>query len=148
MPTTLSTVVQSALVANAQAVMVEEAIRRLVDADFRQGLRPSPNWTAYEAASSLLHQTAVRAAEVSEVGTQILSADGPLVLAEIPDRCIGRTEVVLTSDGLPYVSVWHEGPESSAQAVMVERWTITAGVLTDRWHGFIDPASRKIVQAG
>lgn len=54
-------------------------------------------------------------------------------------------EAVLTSDGRSYLPVWHkadDGPETSS--VYVERWTV-AGM---DFHGFVDAASRKIVQVG
>lgn len=51
--------------------------------------------------------------------------------------------VFLTSDGRGYVEAWHQGPEADG-AVFVERWTAAGRAF----HGWVDPVSRRIVQAG
>jgi hypothetical protein len=52
-------------------------------------------------------------------------------------------EATLTGDGRTYdPRGWHSGPE--AESVRVERWS-TRGL---EFHGFIDSASRKLVQVG
>ena len=53
------------------------------------------------------------------------------------------SEAVLTSDGRHYSPLgWHEGPE--AEWVYVERWTADGRTF----HGWVDSASRRLVQAG
>lgn len=50
---------------------------------------------------------------------------------------------VLTADGRGYdTSGWHDGPE--ADSVYVERWTAEGRAF----HGWIDSATRQLVQAG
>ena len=52
-------------------------------------------------------------------------------------------EIIATQDGLGYVAEWHDGPETGP-AIYVERWCS----IGRRFHGFIDPTTRRIVQAG
>jgi hypothetical protein len=56
----------------------------------------------------------------------------------------GCDEIVATSDGRSYRGAWHDGPVSDDEPVRVERWTAAGRTF----HGFIDPESRKLVQAG
>lgn len=55
-------------------------------------------------------------------------------------------EVVLTEDGGQYHrDGWHQGPVGPADTwVAFERWTTEGRVA----HGFVDPSSRRLVQAG
>lgn len=55
-----------------------------------------------------------------------------------------RAEVVsLSADGRGWMDAWHRGPECG-EAVYVEKHTVGGSVF----HGWVDKASRRIVQAG
>lgn len=53
-------------------------------------------------------------------------------------------EITATQDGRGYIAEWAREGESSGEAVYCERWTAEGRAF----HGWIDAASRKIVQAG
>jgi len=56
---------------------------------------------------------------------------------------VQNDEVALSSDGVYWISDWHAGPEAD-EAVYVER--LSAGRRI--FHGWVDKASRRIVQSG
>lgn len=58
-------------------------------------------------------------------------------------RGISAIEVIATSDGRGYIAQWHEGTCDIVD-VRVERYS-ERGL---EFHGFIDPTSRRITQAG
>lgn len=51
--------------------------------------------------------------------------------------------VMLSADGRSWIDGWHRGPESD-EAVYVEKHT-TGGAV---FHGWVDSASRRVVQSG
>lgn len=63
---------------------------------------------------------------------------------ELVERREATPEAVwLSEDGRAFDTTrWHEGPE--AQAVYVERWT----PIGRAFHGWVDSASRRMIQAG
>jgi hypothetical protein len=72
---------------------------------------------------------------------------GVVPVESVLDGTAKPIAATLTSDGRSYFPAWHDdsvdGP-CSDESVYVERWTAAGR----DFHGFIDKASRKIVQTG
>lgn len=69
--------------------------------------------------------------------------DEDVFLAAVLDETLQPAEVTLTMDGrAAFTSEWHQGPETDW--VFVERWTPLGRVF----HGWVDSASRRLLQAG
>lgn len=121
-----------------------------VDADFRMGIRPSPNFDRYERASARVWDTACVVALEAEIGQVIATPDGLLIKAEH----IGHEhdiEVLLTDDGrVARLDMWHAGASDTDTQVQYERLFFDPidGMLVRRTHGFIDRHSRRLTQAG
>lgn len=76
-----------------------------------------------------------------------VAATYPVNVAE--DAVVARTavpeEILATEDGSwAEPGVWHQGPESDEPTVYYERWR--DGVRVG--HGYVDAASRRLVQSG
>lgn len=80
-------------------------------------------------------------------GTQVDTGAGLLLTVNHRENLSGgyAAHVTLTSDGRHYDrGGWHEGSDSAADWVYVERW----GIIGREFHGYVDPVSRKLTQAG
>lgn len=100
-------------------------------------------WLAEAAELRETFITALRAGLVA-VGQTHDVGNGPLIVAQITVTGV----VVLTTDGLPVATPldWHRGPDPAGEDwVRYERWDVTGNHLA---HGFIDPSSRQLLQAG
>jgi hypothetical protein len=64
-------------------------------------------------------------------------------LDEVQRGAVRPDSVMLSADGRHWLDAWHRGDESDS-AVYVERHTIGGAVF----HGWIDSASRRIIQTG
>jgi hypothetical protein len=136
---------------NLAAANALTTIGELVNAENAAGLIPAPSFEAYQTAARTVNQTAAVAAAMLKVGDTVHTADGPLVIAW-QHSSTTSIDVVLTSDGGPQEPVWHTGPESDAMQVRYESWTLVDNGkdvdVSKRSHGYLDAASRRIVQTG
>lgn len=145
---------EEAVARNADAYAKLMTLIRLVDADFKAGRVPSPNFDAYEQASVAVTQSSYGVVANAEAGQQVFTADGPLVVASVDKVVTAGLEhdrFVMTDDGGVKGQGWHEGAE--ADAVRYEVWMgfkTEAGRLavSYRAHGFLDAKSRKVTQTG
>lgn len=74
--------------------------------------------------------------------------NGPLYVRSIVAMKDGGREVLLTSDCRGAIAEWHTGPEAD-HAVRYERVRFNCvGGIARRTHGWVDAATRRIVQTG
>lgn len=126
--------------ANVEAAVAAEAM-------FDSITQPDFEFAAWQAAESVVQDTAFAVGAVAHTGCRVQDADGPLYVASIKWHTDGEKAVTLTADGMPALDSWHTGKE--AEAVRVECWTYsTSGELIGRYHGWVDSYTRRTTQTG
>ena len=126
-------------------VAANAAAWRNLEEVIRSGTNSPGFWTRYEAAAIDVNATLRIALPYIEApGVVVHTVDGPMVVAAVDRPTADDVRWTLTVDGGPALIDWHAGLESDESPVRYERWTM-AGRLS---HGYVDPASRRIVQTG
>lgn len=142
--------------ANTLAFLIFEKATKAVDTAAAENGYPVPAdvFEAFEKAAAALHVSAVALALDSELGTVVHTPDGPLTVVgssypngtdtdEVVAGKVIATAAILTQDGhYAGLQTWHDGP--SVGGVFVARYEPKGRTF----HGYVDKASRKLVQTG
>lgn len=133
-----------------------------VEADFKAGLVPSPNFPEYDKAADQTQRSFVTIARwaalyvaltghLPETGVQVFDPNGSLILvgSTVTDGGgLREVRIEFTDDGKPMDATWHKGEEQGDTVRYVAVVFTETGTAMGVRHGFIDSKSRRITQVG